>query len=126
MFLAADEDHTGIRVVGDPDRGQVIAVGVGDALDVLVADVDQQAGEQGLLEVFQGGVRRHFGEGMGGTEIELGLILAGLGPVERKSTTFSISRATVARILRANPTSLTADTAGDDHAPTAAAKAANR
>ncbi len=40
--------------------------------------------------------------------------------------TFSISRATVARILRANPTSLTADTAGDDHAPTAAAKAGNR
>ena len=87
MFLAADEDHTGIRVVGDPDRGQVVAVGVGDALEVLVGDVDQQAGKQGLLDIFQGGVRRHFGEGMGRTEIELvGLILAGLGPVERKST----------------------------------------
>ena len=54
---------------------------------MLVGDVDQQAGEQGLLEVFESGVRRHFGEGMGAAEIELvGLIPGGLGPVERKST----------------------------------------
>jgi hypothetical protein len=42
---------------------------------VRVGDIDQQAGEQGLLEIFEGGVRRHFGEGMGTAEIELvGLI----------------------------------------------------
>jgi hypothetical protein len=88
VFLAADKDRAAVWVVGDPDRGYVIAVGVGDAIDVLVSDVDQQAGKQGLLEVFEGGVRRYFDKGMSAAEIELvGLIPGGLGPVEGKGST---------------------------------------